>query len=63
MQAVSFIEPPQADVIEDILKHCSLWQSSTARKHLMRKAWSSNWMPPTRPARSIHLIQPTSPRS
>jgi len=31
MKVVSFIEPPQADVIEDILKHCGLWQSSTAR--------------------------------
>ena len=27
MQVVSFIEPPQADVIEEILKHCGLWQS------------------------------------
>ena len=25
------IEPPQADVIEEILQHCGLWQSSTAR--------------------------------
>ena len=31
MKVVSFIEPPQADVIEEILKHCGLWQSSTAR--------------------------------
>ena len=28
MKVVSFIEPPQADVIEAILKHCGLWQSS-----------------------------------
>lgn len=27
MQVVSFIEPPQADVIEAILRHCGLWQS------------------------------------
>jgi len=31
MKVVSFIEPPQADVIEDILRHCGLWQSSAAR--------------------------------
>ena len=31
MKVVSFIEPPQADVIEEILKHCGLWQSSTPR--------------------------------
>jgi len=31
MQVVSFIEPPQADVIEQILKHCGLWQSATPR--------------------------------
>jgi len=31
MKVVSFIEPPQADVIEDILHHCGLWQSSTPR--------------------------------
>ena len=28
---MSFIEPPQADVIEEILQHCGLWQSSTPR--------------------------------
>lgn len=31
MQMVSFIEPPQADVIEAILKHCGLWQSRSPR--------------------------------
>ena len=31
MQVVSFIEPPQADVIEAILKHCGLWQPSRSR--------------------------------
>ena len=31
MKVVAFIEPPQSDVIEEILKHCGLWQSSTAR--------------------------------
>ena len=31
MQVESFIEPPQADVIEEILKHCVLWQSWSPR--------------------------------
>jgi hypothetical protein len=31
MQVVSFIEPPQADVIEAILRHCGLWQSRSPR--------------------------------
>jgi hypothetical protein len=31
MKVVSFIEPPQADVIEAILKHCGLWQASSPR--------------------------------
>ena len=31
MQVISFIEPPQADVIEAILKHCGLWHSSSPR--------------------------------
>jgi hypothetical protein len=31
MQVVSFIEPPQPDVIEALLKHCRLWQSRSAR--------------------------------
>ena len=28
---MSFLEPPQADVIEEILKHCGLWQSWSPR--------------------------------
>jgi hypothetical protein len=28
---VAFIEPPQAEVIEKILRHCGLWRSSAAR--------------------------------
>ena len=31
MKVVSFIEPPQTDVIEAILKHCGLWQSRSPR--------------------------------
>jgi hypothetical protein len=28
MQVVSFIEPPQGEVIEKILKYCGLWRAS-----------------------------------
>ncbi len=31
MKVVSFVEPPQVDVIEEILKHCGLWQSRSPR--------------------------------
>ena len=31
MNVVSFIEPPQPDVIEALLTHCGLWQSRSAR--------------------------------
>jgi len=31
MKVVSFIEPPQPDVIEALLTHCGLWQSRSAR--------------------------------
>ncbi|MFN5323024.1 MAG: hypothetical protein ACK56D_04475 [Planctomycetota bacterium] len=31
MKVVSFIETPQADVIEAILKHCGLWESRSPR--------------------------------
>ena len=32
MQVVSFIEPPQGEVIEKILKHCGLWRASAPRE-------------------------------
>ena len=31
MKVVDFIEPPQGDVIEKILRHCGLWFESTPR--------------------------------
>jgi hypothetical protein len=31
MTVVSFIEPPQAEVIENILKHCGLWKEPASR--------------------------------
>ena len=31
MAVVAFIEPPQADVVERILRHCGLWRSSAPR--------------------------------
>ena len=30
MRAIAFLEPPQAEVIEKILRHCGLWHSSRA---------------------------------
>ncbi len=31
MKVVAFLEPLQGDVVEEILTHCGLWRSSTAR--------------------------------
>ncbi len=31
MKVVAFLEPPQSDVIEEILRHCGLWQGSAPR--------------------------------
>jgi hypothetical protein len=31
MKVVAFIDPPQTEVIEKILKHCGLWQGCSAR--------------------------------
>ena len=31
MKVVAFIEPPQAEVIEQILRHCGLWQEPASR--------------------------------
>jgi hypothetical protein len=31
MKVIAFIDPPQGDVIEKILRHCGLWQSSAPR--------------------------------
>ena len=30
MKAIAFIEPPQDEVIETILRHCGLWHASRA---------------------------------
>ena len=32
MKVVSFVDPPQNEVIEKILRHCGLWQSSTTAR-------------------------------
>ena len=42
MKVVSFIEPPQVDVIEEILKHSGLWQSRSPRAHTWRASKSSS---------------------
>jgi hypothetical protein len=34
MKVVAFIEPPQGDVIEKILRHCGLWCPAAARAPL-----------------------------
>jgi hypothetical protein len=39
MTVVAFIEPPQGDVIERILKHCGLWQPSTPRPPPAGEGW------------------------
>jgi hypothetical protein len=31
MKVVAFLEPPQGDVIEKILRHCGLWCTSSPR--------------------------------
>ena len=31
MQVIAFIEPPQGDVLEKILRHCGLWHPSAPR--------------------------------
>ncbi len=31
MKVLAFIEPPQAQVIEKILRHCDLWQEPLSR--------------------------------
>ena len=31
MKVVAFIEPPQGEVIEKILRHCGLWNPATPR--------------------------------
>ena len=31
MKVIAFIEPPQGDVIEKILRHCGLWHPSAPR--------------------------------
>ncbi|MEO2048058.1 MAG: hypothetical protein ABGX16_15990, partial [Pirellulales bacterium] len=31
MEVISFIDPPQSEVIEKILRHCGLWKASAPR--------------------------------
>jgi hypothetical protein len=39
MKVVAFIEPPQADVIERILRHCGLWNPSSPRGPPAKDGW------------------------
>jgi hypothetical protein len=39
LNVIAFIEPPQRDVIEKILRHCGLWHPSTPRPPPARDGW------------------------
>ena len=39
MKVIAFIEPPQADVIEKILRHCGLWHASSPRGPPVGDSW------------------------
>jgi len=39
MKVVAFIEPPQGDVIEKILRHCGLWHASSPRAPPAGESW------------------------
>ena len=38
-KVIAFIEPPQGDVIEKILRHCGLWQAATLRPPPAGDGW------------------------
>ena len=52
MKVIAFLEPPQADVIEKILRHCGLWHASSPRAPPVDGgpvddpdgAWDSPWV-------------------
>ena len=39
MKVVAFIEPPQGEVIEKILRHCGLWHASSPRAPPIEHGW------------------------
>ena len=39
MKVIAFIEPPQGDVIEKILRHCGLWNVSAPRAPPVGDGW------------------------
>ena len=39
MKVVAFLEPPQAEVIERILRHCGLWNPSSPRAPPAKHGW------------------------
>ena len=39
MKVITFIEPPQGDVIEKILRHCGLWHPSSPRAPPAGESW------------------------
>ena len=49
MKVVAFIEPPQGDVIEKILRHCGLWDPRIAPGHHPRGRFGSTTRTAIRP--------------
>ncbi len=50
MKVIAFIEPPQGALIEKILRHCGLWDPSTARAPPSEAGWiyepNADWESP-----------------
>lgn len=39
MEVIAFIQPPQGEVIEKILRHCGLWHTSAPRAPPTGEGW------------------------
>jgi hypothetical protein len=53
MKVIAFIDPPQGEVIEKILRHCGLWRESAPRPPPVVaswRVWSTTWMAASRSA-------------
>jgi len=60
MKVVTFLEPPQAEVIEKILRDCGLWQSSTPRAPPdVAGGWIARWTTSFRHRRWSLLVIPS----
>ena len=59
MKVIAFIEPPQGEVIEKILRHCGLWHPSAPRgRRPLGMVWSTTRMA----LRTVRRRLPTSVR-